>query len=87
MLERLAADQAILAIMSQHRWTVGELTELHPHTDPTLLGLNRNAGQSIALRLLTDRLDGLRAVRLFPSPWNVNRFSDAMHSTRAYDES
>lgn len=61
MLERLANDPAIREIMDENGFTVGELTELHPHRDPTLLGLNRNAGESIALRLLTDRLDGLRS--------------------------
>lgn len=50
--------------MKQREWTVGLLSELHPHRDPTLLGLNKNAGQAIHLRLLTDDLTGLRSVCL-----------------------
>lgn len=48
--------------MKRREWTVGLLTELHPHRDPTLLGLNKNAGEAIYLRLLTDNLSGLRPV-------------------------
>lgn len=48
--------------MKRREWTVGLLTELHPHRDPTLLGLNKNAGEAIYLRLLTDDLSGLRPV-------------------------
>lgn len=36
-------------------------TELHPLLQPTLLGLNTNAGEKVSLRLLTDRLDGTRS--------------------------
>lgn len=77
MLERLTRDPAIVEIVNRHDWQIGELcvasrslrmwltpssTELHPHRDPTLLGLNRNAGESIALRLLTDSLEGVRSL-------------------------
>jgi len=48
--------------MKTREWTVGLLTELHPHRDPTLLGLNKNAGEAIYLRLMTDDLSGLRPV-------------------------
>lgn len=48
--------------MKRREWTVGLLSELHPHRDPTLLGLNKNAGEAIYLRLLTDDLTGLRSV-------------------------
>jgi len=48
--------------MKSREWTVGLLSELHPHRDPTLLGLNKNAGEAIYLRLLTDDLSGLRSV-------------------------
>ena len=46
--------------MRQHRFAVGLLTELAPHEQPHLLGLNVNAGQAIKLRLRTDRYDGFR---------------------------
>lgn len=48
--------------MKTREWTVGLLSELHPQRDPTLLGLNRNAGEAIYLRILTDDLSGLRPV-------------------------
>ena len=48
--------------MKQREWTVGVLSELHPHRDPTLLGLNKNAGEAILLRIMTDDLTGLRSV-------------------------
>ncbi|KAK9895709.1 WLM-domain-containing protein [Cystobasidium minutum MCA 4210] len=59
-LIRLSKDEAVLDCMKRREWTVGLLTELHPHRDPTLLGLNKNAGEAIYLRLLTDDLSGLR---------------------------
>ena len=46
--------------MAQHKFSVGLLTELAPHEHPELLGLNKNAGQEILLRLRTDRYDGFR---------------------------
>ncbi|GAA6007915.1 hypothetical protein JCM10207_004922 [Rhodosporidiobolus poonsookiae] len=61
MLERLAADPAVLDVMRRHKFAVGVLTELHPLLQPTLLGLNTNAGEKVSLRLLTDSLDGCRA--------------------------
>lgn len=36
-------------------------TELHPILQPTLLGLNTNAGEKVALRLLTNDLEGTRS--------------------------
>ena len=39
---------------------MGVLTELAPHEQPHLLGLNENHGQSIKLRLRTDAYDGFR---------------------------
>ncbi|GAA5885540.1 hypothetical protein JCM6882_007459 [Rhodosporidiobolus microsporus] len=61
MLERLAADPAVRDLMKRHRFAVGVLTELHPILQPTLLGLNTNAGEKVSLRLLTDSLDGCRS--------------------------
>ncbi|SCV67610.1 BQ2448_5221 [Microbotryum intermedium] len=61
MLDKLDQDPGVKWLMQQHRFVVGALTELHPHKDPTILGLNKNAGQEICLRLLTDDLSGTRA--------------------------
>ncbi|GAA6027469.1 hypothetical protein JCM8097_007878 [Rhodosporidiobolus ruineniae] len=61
MLKRLAEDPAVKDVMRKHKFAVGVLTELHPLLQPTLLGLNTNAGQKVSLRLLTDSLDGTRS--------------------------
>ncbi|KDE05593.1 hypothetical protein MVLG_04088 [Microbotryum lychnidis-dioicae p1A1 Lamole] len=61
MLDKLDQDPGVKWLMKQHRFVVGTLTELHPLKDPTILGLNKNAGQEICLRLLTDDLSGTRA--------------------------
>ncbi|KAI0738605.1 WLM-domain-containing protein [Daedaleopsis nitida] len=60
LLTRLANDPAIRHVMRTHKFSVGVLTELAPHEQPHLLGLNVNAGQAIKLRLRTDRYDGFR---------------------------
>lgn len=60
VLDRLASDPAILHVMGKHQFSVGTLTELAPHEQPHLLGLNVNAGQAIKLRLRTDAYDGFR---------------------------
>jgi len=63
-LTRLAADAGIRAAMAAHRFSVGLLTEMDPaaHTthDGRTLGLNRNRGEVIELRLRTDAYDGYR---------------------------
>lgn len=67
-LERLKADPGIRASMRKHEFTVGLLTEMDPaantqssHEGTTrLLGLNRNRGEVIELRLRTDAYDGYR---------------------------
>jgi len=46
--------------MQQHQFSVGVLTELAPHENPELLGLNVNRGQVIKLRIRTDVYDGFR---------------------------
>ena len=46
--------------MQKHKFSVGVLTELAPHEQPHLLGLNVGAGQSIKLRIRTDAYDGFR---------------------------
>ncbi|KAK4122964.1 WLM-domain-containing protein, partial [Parathielavia appendiculata] len=68
LLERLKADPGIRAAMKRHRFSVGLLTEMDPaaHTSATyegvtrILGLNRNKGEVIELRLRTDAYDGWR---------------------------
>ncbi|KIW99458.1 uncharacterized protein Z518_11197 [Rhinocladiella mackenziei CBS 650.93] len=63
-LERLANDPGIKASMRKHKFSVGLLTEMNPaeHTthESKTLGLNRNRGEVIELRLRTDRYDGYR---------------------------
>lgn len=63
-LERLRDDPGIKSSMAKHKWSVPLLTEMNPaeHTtqDSRTLGLNRNAGEVIELRLRTDAYDGYR---------------------------
>ncbi|KAK4039142.1 WLM domain-containing protein [Parachaetomium inaequale] len=67
-LERLKADPGIRAAMRKHGFSVGLLTEMDPasatsasHEGVTrILGLNRNKGEVIELRLRTDAYDGWR---------------------------
>jgi hypothetical protein len=67
-LQRLKDDAGIKASMRKHKWTVPLLTEMNPidHTQSNhegttrTLGLNRNAGEVIELRLRTDTYDGYR---------------------------
>ncbi|KAF4344819.1 ubiquitin metalloprotease fusion [Fusarium beomiforme] len=68
LLLRLKEDPGIRAAMTKHKFTVGLLTEMEPlsHTQTThegtsrILGLNRNQGEVIELRLRTDAHDGYR---------------------------
>ncbi|RSL64315.1 hypothetical protein CEP54_004779 [Fusarium duplospermum] len=68
LLLRLKEDPGIRAAMKKHKFTVGLLTEMEPlsHTQTThegtsrILGLNRNQGEVIELRLRTDAHDGYR---------------------------
>ena len=67
-LKQLANDAGIKAAMRKHKFTVGLLTEMNPveHTTSNhegtsrTLGLNRNQGEVIELRLRTDAYDGYR---------------------------
>ncbi|KAI1329384.1 WLM domain-containing protein [Xylariaceae sp. FL0255] len=67
-LKRLADDAGIRAAMRAHKFSVGLLTEMDPlsytessHEGTTrILGLNRNKGEVIELRLRTDAYDGYR---------------------------
>ncbi|KAG6028871.1 hypothetical protein E4U41_000547 [Claviceps citrina] len=68
LLMRLKEDPGIRAAMTKHKFTVSLLTEMEPlsHTQAThegtsrILGLNRNQGEVIELRLRTDAYDGYR---------------------------
>ncbi|CAI5734658.1 unnamed protein product [Peronospora farinosa] len=65
ILEKLANDRGILAVLAKHKWSVGVLAEMSPDgkvgVDPVcVLGLNQNKGQKILLRLRTDDLLGFR---------------------------
>jgi len=66
-LTRLAHDAGIVAAMRAHKFSVGLLTEMDPAAHTThasrTLGLNRNAGEVIELRLRTDAADGYRDYR------------------------
>ncbi|KAJ5091684.1 hypothetical protein NUU61_006554 [Penicillium alfredii] len=66
-LERLRDDPGIRAAMSKHQFSVPLLTEMNPaeHTtsESRTLGLNRNRGEVIELRLRTDAYDGYRDYR------------------------
>ncbi|KAF2397146.1 WLM-domain-containing protein, partial [Trichodelitschia bisporula] len=63
-LERLRDDPGVRAAMRRHEFSVGLLTEMDPamHTthESRTLGLNRNRGEVIELRLRTDAYDGYR---------------------------
>ena len=63
-LERLRDDAGIKSSMRKHGFSVGLLTEMNPaeHTthESRTLGLNRNRGEVIELRLRTDAYDGYR---------------------------
>lgn len=65
ILEQLANDSGIIAVMNKYKFTVNELTELYPEgnvgvSDVCVMGLNQNHGQKILLRLRTDDLKGFR---------------------------
>jgi hypothetical protein len=68
LLMKLKEDPGIRATMRKHKFTVSLLTEMEPlsYTQEThegtsrILGLNRNQGEVIELRLRTDAHDGYR---------------------------
>ncbi|XP_078439372.1 zinc metalloproteinase-like protein [Wolffia australiana] len=64
-MHMLACDPGIIAIMNKHRWRVGIMSEMAPVgyvgiSPSCLLGLNKNQGKEISLRLRTDDLKGFR---------------------------
>ena len=68
ILESLASDTGVLAVMQKHKWTVGALCELYPEgyvgvSDVCVMGLNENHGQRILLRLRTDDMQGFRNIQ------------------------
>lgn len=68
LLLRLKEDPGIKATMKKHKFTVALLTEMEPLSNTQsshegtsrILGLNRNKGEVIELRLRTDAYDGYR---------------------------
>jgi hypothetical protein len=67
ILTSLANDPGILACMERKKWKVGSLSELHPdgkvgHSAVCVMGLNKNKGQEILLRIRTDDLKGFRKI-------------------------
>jgi hypothetical protein len=65
ILTQLANDPGVKACMAKHKWNVGSLAELYPEgnvgeTAVCVMGLNRNKGQQILLRIRTDDLKGFR---------------------------
>jgi hypothetical protein len=73
MLDRLVHDRGIIAIMKKYKWSVGALVEMdpaeHTYVDHKTLGLNRNRGEVIELRIRTDDYGGFRQYRCtFPFP-------------------
>jgi len=65
LLEELANDPPILAVMEKYKWSVGCLAEMYPEglvgvDEVCILGLNKNKGEKILLRLRTDDLQGFR---------------------------
>ncbi|KAF8454954.1 WLM domain-containing protein [Terfezia claveryi] len=63
-LERVRDDTGIRAVMRRYKWTVPLLLEMNPaeHTthESKILGLNRNKGEVIELRIRTDDYGGYR---------------------------
>jgi hypothetical protein len=67
ILTSLANDPGILACMAKHKWKVGMLSELYPdgkvgESAVCVMGLNKNKGQEILLRIRTDDLSGFRKI-------------------------
>ena len=65
ILTTLANDPGVLACMAKHKWNVGSLAELYPEgkvgqSEVCVMGLNKNKGQQILLRVRTDDLKGFR---------------------------
>jgi hypothetical protein len=67
ILMTLANDPGVLSCMAKHRWNVASLAELYPEgqvgqSAVCVMGLNKNKGQQILLRIRTDDLKGFRKI-------------------------
>jgi hypothetical protein len=67
MLWELANNPGVQKVMEKHRWKVPVLKEMYPEgkvgiSDVCLMGLNKNKGQEILLRIRTDDLKGFRKI-------------------------
>ncbi|KAL3913694.1 MAG: hypothetical protein SGILL_006387 [Bacillariaceae sp.] len=65
ILTSLANDPGVKACMAKHRWKVPILSEMYPEgkvgqSEVCVMGLNRNKGAQIELRIRTDDLKGFR---------------------------
>mmetsp|Transcript_5155 Transcript_5155/g.6237 ORF Transcript_5155/g.6237 Transcript_5155/m.6237 type:complete len:332 (-) Transcript_5155:124-1119(-) len=65
ILTRLSEDTGFLAVLKKHKWNVGLLSEMYPQgqvgvSEVCVLGVNKNKGQEISLRIRTDDLKGFR---------------------------
>mmetsp|Transcript_32442 Transcript_32442/g.68004 ORF Transcript_32442/g.68004 Transcript_32442/m.68004 type:complete len:387 (+) Transcript_32442:30-1190(+) len=65
LLQKLSQDRAVLKLLEEHKWSIGRLSEMPPEglvgvSASCLMGLNRNKGEEILLRLRTDDWAGLR---------------------------
>ena len=64
-LRELSEDRAVLKLLEEHKWSIGKLSEMVPEgqvgvSESCLMGLNKNKGEEILLRLRTDDWSGLR---------------------------
>ena len=67
MLWELANNPGVQKVMEKHRWKVPVLKEMYPEgkvgiSEVCLMGLNKNKGQEILLRIRTDDLRGFRKI-------------------------
>lgn len=65
ILQDLAEHPGFQAILKRHKWKVGTLSEMMPEglvgvSEVCILGVNKNKGQEISLRIRTDDLKGFR---------------------------
>ena len=91
LLERLKYDRGIIAIMKKYKWSVGALVEMdpleHTYVDHKTLGLNRNKGEVIELRIRTDEYAGFRQYRCIPPSPPQNPFPSILAATNdSYSE-
>ena len=76
LLDRLVHDRGIIAIMKKYKWSVGALVEMdpaeHTYVDRKTLGLNRNQGEVLELRIRTDDYGGFRHYPCTKPPLSVS---------------